>query len=148
MTIDYQRDRRAETATPEEVMGGKSLEKVRVLLIDPEQEVHEAAKDTLKYADLELVCAYPTNGLQTLGNNLWDLIIIEVNNPLEQHQDLLNELNVQFPQAEWIFLSRQADDRLWMESIQRGAYDLLPKPLDRVEFKRVVFNAITRRLRC
>ena len=43
-----------------------------------------------------------------------------------------------------IVASRLADDQLWAEVLNLGGYDVLPKPLDPVELRRVVENACRR----
>lgn len=40
-----------------------------------------------------------------------------------------------------IVTSRQADDRLWVEALNLGAYDVLAKPFDRSEVLRTLSNA-------
>jgi DNA-binding NtrC family response regulator len=40
-----------------------------------------------------------------------------------------------------IVTSQQADDRLWVEALNLGAYDVLAKPFDRSEVLRTVGNA-------
>jgi FixJ family two-component response regulator len=37
--------------------------------------------------------------------------------------------------------SRLADEHLWVEALNRGAYDLLAKPFDVAELKRVLNSA-------
>lgn len=46
------------------------------------------------------------------------------------------------PASQVILLSQWADETLWIEAIQQGAYDVLRKPLDSQEFRRVVYNAV------
>jgi DNA-binding NtrC family response regulator len=74
----------------------------------------------------------------------FDACIIGLNRPVETCFDLLAAIKRNRPLAEVIILSRLADEELWIESIQRGAYDFLPKPLDRKELRRIVKNAIER----
>jgi FixJ family two-component response regulator len=50
------------------------------------------------------------------------------------------------PRTEVIFVSHLADVPLWIESIQRGAYDLLPKPLDQRELLRIVRGALKKQI--
>jgi DNA-binding NtrC family response regulator len=46
------------------------------------------------------------------------------------------------PASRVILLSRWADETIWIEAIREGVYDVLAKPLDSREFRRVVLNAI------
>jgi DNA-binding NtrC family response regulator len=47
-----------------------------------------------------------------------------------------------WPASQVILVSRWADEELWIEAIRQGAFDVLAKPLDSREFRRVVGNAI------
>jgi DNA-binding NtrC family response regulator len=79
-----------------------------------------------------------------LEEGTFDVIVIELLNPVEIFFDLLSAIKARSPHTEVIFISRFADEDLWIESIQRGAYDLLPKPLDKKELQRIVTNALAR----
>lgn len=72
----------------------------------------------------------------------FDVIIIDLHHPVEACFGLLATIKRMCPRTEVIFLSRWADEDLWIESIQRGAYDFVPKPLDRRELHRILTNAI------
>ncbi len=57
---------------------------------------------------------------------------------------LVSEIQAQAPQVEVIFVSPFDDDETrwaWTETIRRGAYEFLPKPLDVSELKRVLLQA-------
>jgi YesN/AraC family two-component response regulator len=45
-----------------------------------------------------------------------------------------------------VFVSRFEDEALWIEAIQRGAYDYLSKPLDLSELKRILLHAAEKNL--
>ena len=55
----------------------------------------------------------------------------------------LAEVQIKAPHAEVIFVAQFDDEMLrgWMEVIQRGAYEFLPKPLDREELKHHLLRA-------
>jgi DNA-binding response OmpR family regulator len=42
------------------------------------------------------------------------------------------------PTAAIVFLARLADEPLWLEMLNAGAFDLLPKPYDRRELTRII----------
>jgi DNA-binding NtrC family response regulator len=54
----------------------------------------------------------------------------------------LRELLAVRPGSRVILISRLADDRLWAEALEAGAYDLLLKPFDKMEISSVVRSAI------
>lgn len=57
-------------------------------------------------------------------------------------QRLLEEIRELPVSPQLVITSRTADDVLWSEVLNRGGYDVLPQPLDRDEFQRVVAAAI------
>jgi DNA-binding response OmpR family regulator len=56
-------------------------------------------------------------------------------------QRLLEDLRDLPVPPQLVVTSRMADDVLWSEVLNRGGYDVLPQPLDRDEFQRVVAAA-------
>ena len=83
----------------------------------------------------------PANEFRLEGGP-FDVIVINFSSSTKADFDLLAVIQREDPLARVIFLSRLADESLWIESIQRGAYDFLPKPLDQQEFRRILNNAI------
>jgi len=55
--------------------------------------------------------------------------------------DVLDHLNAVPNAPKVIVASRLADDHLWAEAINLGAYDVLAKPFDRTEVVRSVYSA-------
>jgi DNA-binding NtrC family response regulator len=60
--------------------------------------------------------------------NAWRKLVCEI--PTLAHPPLL------------IVISRLADDRLWAEALNLGAWDVLAKPLDSQEVNRVLYTAL------
>ncbi len=60
-------------------------------------------------------------------------------------KDLLRELEKLGDPPPLIVVDRLADDRLWAEVLNLGAYDLLAKPFDRREVRHAVMSACRRR---
>jgi DNA-binding NtrC family response regulator len=71
-----------------------------------------------------------------------DVIIINLERPFEKFFGLLPHLKALLAHIEVVFVSRFDEESLWIEAIQRGAYDFLPKPIDPVELKRIVLQAV------
>jgi DNA-binding NtrC family response regulator len=59
---------------------------------------------------------------------------------------LLGDLRMFTPAPELIVASRNADDRLWAEALNVGAYDVLAQPLVRDEAERVIAAALRPRV--
>jgi len=77
-------------------------------------------------------------------NAPFDAVLIDLFSPVERLFELIPVVKEKCPRAEVIFMSKIADEDLWIESIQRGAYDLLPKPLNWKELRRTLVNALQR----
>jgi DNA-binding NtrC family response regulator len=73
-----------------------------------------------------------------------DVVLLDLQQPFEKSFDLLSELKARSPQTEIVFVSRFDDEKLWVEAVQRGAYDFLPTPLEPSELKRVLVQATER----
>ena len=73
-----------------------------------------------------------------------DVVLLDLQQPFENSFDLLSELKDRSPQTEIVFVSRFDDEKLWVEAMQRGAYDFLPTPLELSELKRVLVQATER----
>jgi len=116
----------------------------RLLVIGADFQDRNTVSDALETESCELVFQ---DSLGPLDEHLvtsapFNAVLIDLSHPIESCFDMLASIRRERPQTEVIFLSRLADEALWIESIQRGAYDFLPKPLDRSELRRIVTNAI------
>ena len=56
--------------------------------------------------------------------------------------EVIHQLQAAAPAARVILLSRLADERLWIEALEAGAYDLLRQPLGGMEAAGVVRSAL------
>jgi len=116
----------------------------RVLVIDADLQVRERLTETLEADACEVVFEESPERLEKVLSEdaPFGAILMDLNQPVEEIFGLIPMVKARDPQTEIIFVSRLAEEELWMESIQRGAYDYLPKPLDENELRRVVNNAL------
>ena len=116
----------------------------RLMLVDPDVQVQELVNEVFSPESTEVIFEESLESCEKVlrDNSLLDVVLMDLTNPVERYFELVSQLRAMCPRMEIILISRIADDYLWVESIQRGAYDLLPKPLDRNELYRVVTNAI------
>jgi CheY-like chemotaxis protein len=116
----------------------------RILVVDADLQVRESLAETLKADSYEMVFEESPKRLEKVlfENAPFGAILMELCHPVEEIFDLIPLVKARCPGTEIIFVSRLAEVDLWIESIQRGAYDYLPKPLDRKELRRVLNNAL------
>lgn len=69
------------------------------------------------------------------------VVLTETSLPDGTWKDVLSLANSVCPDAQIVVTSRLADDYLWAEVLNRGAFDLLAQPLDRTEVIRVGTSA-------
>ena len=113
-------------------------------MIDADLQVRKWLTETLKANACEVVYAESPLRLEKvlLEDAPFGAILMDLYQPVEEIFDLIPIIKARDPKTEIIFVSRLAEVDLWIESIQRGAYDYLPKPLDQNELRRVVNNAL------
>lgn len=126
-----------------EIHGGQ---RPRILVADSDGSANRVVAATLpsNYYDLVFVNS-PRELLNTfIDGSSFHAVLLELLNPVQESLDLLSFIKDKSPTTEVIMISWFAEEDLWIESIQRGAYDYLPKPLDRRELQRVMTNALER----
>ena len=72
----------------------------------------------------------------------FSVVLIDVAHA-ENAFSFLEAINRAWPKAKVVFFSN--DMQFWMESIQRGAYDMLPKPLNGPDLSWIVDGVISHR---
>ena len=76
------------------------------------------------------------------GNVFYDLLLTDSELADGSWQDVLQMVVESTMPCEMIVCSRCADESLWADVLQSGAYDLLVEPYDPQEVNRIVENAI------
>lgn len=106
--------------------------------------LHKVAEAIDEYQSVVIPCSSVEAILFTLQHKTVDVVILNLRKPFENTFHLLSEIKAKAPRVEVIFVSPFDDDEtrwVWIETIQRGAYEFLPKPLDLPELTRVVVQA-------
>lgn len=121
----------------------------RLLVVNADPEDRYTLLEALQADAYEIVfCdSLDTRESHQLDDRPFEACIIGFNHPVEACFDLLATIKNDRPLTEVVILSRLANEELWIESIQRGAYDFLPIPLDRKELQRIVKNAVEKNRR-
>jgi DNA-binding NtrC family response regulator len=110
---------------------------------DDPQTVQRVAETIDEYQSVVIPCSSVEAILYTLQHKTVDVVILNLQKPFESTFHLLSEIKTKAPQVEVVFVSSFDDETrwVWIETIQRGAYEFLPKPLDLPELKRILVQA-------
>lgn len=120
---------------------------VSVLSISPMDEDHFVLRDILNLLDGSLdqhctfllkSCANLSTALSVLRDRQFEVVVCERDLPQGSWKDVLEEVTILPDPPPLIVTSRLADERLWAEALNLGAFDVLAKPFDRTEAMRVV----------
>ena len=106
-----------------------------------EATVQTVRKAIQGYCSSTTSCGSTEEIFETLRSESIDVVLLDLQPPFENSFDLLSELRARSPETEIVLVSRFDDKTLWLEALQRGAYDFLPKPVQLSELKRVLLQA-------
>lgn len=112
---------------------------ITVAVLDPNDPITvQSVKDALRdYQSVVIPCSSRTEMLAAISRQRIDVAVLKLSKPFDDDFRTLSEIQGSASQAEVIFVSQFDDEllRAWMIVIQRGAYEFLPKPLNREELK-------------
>ena len=123
-------------------------ESVSIIVLDREDPTTlESVKDCLAEVDCDIVgCVSEEALISTIAFSPVDVLVVNLEKPLERSFRLLSDIQTKARKTEVIFVALFDDETLWawMEVIQRGAYELLPKPFKPEELRYYLRQAITK----
>jgi DNA-binding response OmpR family regulator len=120
---------------------------VTLLSVGLIEEDHDCLARILKFfkCDLAPKCEWKLNACRTLASAVKALrkvrvpvVVCESDLQPGTWKEVLEELRTLPDPPFLIVTSRLADERLWAEALNLGAYDVLAKPFDGVEVTRIV----------
>jgi len=118
---------------------------ITVAVLDPKDPVTaKSVKDALReYQSIVIPCESKSAMRAAMAQQRMDVVVLTLSEPFDEDFRTLAEVQIKAPHAEVIFVAQFDDEmlRAWMEVIQRGAYEFLPKPLDREELKHHLLRA-------
>jgi len=118
---------------------------ITVAVLDPKDPVTaKSVKDALReYQSIVIPCESKNAMRAAMTQQRMDVVVLTLSEPFDEDFRTLAEVQIKAPHAEVIFVAQFDDEmlRAWMEVIQRGAYEFLPKPLDREELKHHLLRA-------
>jgi two-component system response regulator HydG len=106
-------------------------ERLRVLVVDDNEEFCQNLKDVLELKDYEVATAYDgLKGLEMVKQNGFGLVIMDVKMPVMDGVETFRKLKEIAPDTPVIMVTAYAVDDLMREALRDGAFGSLKKPLD------------------
>ncbi len=116
-----------------------------VVVFDPNDPttLETTAEVLREYQSVVIDCTSQDALWTAIEHQSVDVAVLDLNKPFDQSFRLLAAIQTKSPQTEVIFVAHFDDEILcaWMEVIQRGAYEFLPKPFDPEELKHHIVHA-------
>jgi len=69
------------------------------------------------------------------------VLMTELQFPDGDWEDAIEMLSHSYPRVLLVLAAAQADERLWIRALERGAFDLVSKPFQTEELRRILENA-------
>ncbi len=103
----------------------------RILVIDDERSIRNTLKDILEYEkyDVDLAADGP-QGLELIGKGDYDIILCDIKMPGMDGIEVLEKIQSLSPDTPVVMISGHGNIDTAVESIKKGAYDFIEKPLD------------------
>ena len=118
-----------------------------VLSISPSEEDHFVLQDILNLLDGSLdphrtfllkSCSRLSTALSTLRDYPYEVVVCERDLLPGSWKDVLDLVTIVPDPPPLIVTSRLADERLWADALNLGAFDVIAKPFARMETMRVI----------
>jgi DNA-binding NtrC family response regulator len=122
----------------------RPIQRFRVLVFDPEGELEKLVTDIFSETPCDVVNARSSDLLhETFTYQFpFDAVVMNLTRRTNHLLDMIPAIRKASPKAEVLALSRSADERLWLDVLDRGAHDPFMTPPDRAEFLDAVLEAI------
>jgi len=118
------------------------MEKIKILLIDYEEDFIKNLSERIKSRNLELDLAVKGNqALELIVNEKPDVIILNLDTPDVVGMELLRDVKIIYPDIQVIILSRHYSIQDRMEALVAGAYMLFEKPVDIDDLIKTILRA-------
>ena len=120
--------------------------KIRVLLVDDEEQFVEQLSERLKIRNYDVSsCFSGQEAVDNIGKYLYDVVILDVAMPGIDGIEALKQIKKRRPLTEVIMLTGHATVESAIEGMKLGAFDYLMKPCDTDELTRKIDSAHQRK---
>ncbi|HAN17064.1 MAG: Fis family transcriptional regulator [Bacteroidetes bacterium GWC2_33_15] len=117
----------------------------KILVIDDEKSIRETLKEILEYEkhEVDLACE-GEQGLELFRACKYDVVLLDIKMPKKDGLEVLDDLLVETTDTPIIMISGHGNIETAVESIKKGAYDFIEKPLDLNRLLVTIRNAMDR----
>ncbi|MBU8892089.1 MAG: sigma-54 dependent transcriptional regulator [Bacteroidales bacterium] len=117
----------------------------KILVIDDEKSIRDTLKEILEYEDHKVDLAEDgEEGLEQFKNNKYDIVLLDIKMPKKDGIEVLEDLFGVATDVPVIMISGHGNIDTAVESIKKGAYDFIEKPLDLNRLLVTIRNAMDR----
>ncbi len=103
----------------------------KILVIDDERSIRNTLKDILEYEKYDVELAEDGNkGIEKVRNAEYDIILCDIKMPGLDGIEVLERLNILAPDTPVVMISGHGNIDTAVDSIKKGAFDYIEKPLD------------------
>jgi len=103
----------------------------RILVIDDERSIRNTLKEILQYEKYDVDLAEDgAHGLELLGKNEYDVVLCDIKMPGMDGIEVLQNIQASSPDTPVVMISGHGNIDTAVESIKKGAFDYIEKPLD------------------
>lgn len=117
----------------------------RILVIDDERSIRNTLKDVLEYEKYEVDLAEEgTTGIEFFSQHHYDAVLCDIKMAKMDGIEVLQKLQEQSADVPVIMISGHGNIDTAVDSIRKGAFDFLEKPLDLNRLLITIRNALER----
>lgn len=103
----------------------------KILVIDDEKSIRDTLKEILEYEDHQVdLAADGDEGLALFNENKYEIVLLDIKMPQKDGIEVLEEIFKIDYEIPVIMISGHGNIDTAVESIKKGAYDFIEKPLD------------------
>ncbi len=103
----------------------------RILVIDDERSIRNTLKEILEYEKYEVDLAEDGNqGIELIRKNEYDVVLCDIKMPGMDGIEVLEKIQILAPDSPVVMISGHGNIDTAVESIKKGAFDFIEKPLD------------------
>jgi DNA-binding NtrC family response regulator len=107
------------------------MEKIKVLLVDDEEDFVKALAERMKIRDLgSEIALNGEKALEIVQDEVPDVMVLDLRMPGIDGMEVLRRVKKAYPQVQVIILTGHGSDKDEKEARKLGAYEYLQKPVD------------------